>query len=159
MASLTTPQLYDRFMQKTAIAFFILALNYVIDIVQYYAAEDVSKILGYLGLGGAAVIVILLFPDMVRLMRLRRQNTVSCREPEGFVVENFKKAAAKGFMITFLFLTFLKIVTKNLLADLPAAVVVNITLALLLGTVSIAFYIFNRDDGEDEGEFNESDEV
>ncbi len=147
---ISTPQLYDRFMQRVAVAFFVLSLNYVADIVRVYSSEEVDQILGYASKASAIAVLLLILPSFIPLMRRRYNNKSACREPEGFIVEGFKKATLKAFSFTFLVLVYGQMFAEELLLEITGEVAIHFVLAMLLGTASVSFFFAIRDDSDEE---------
>ena len=104
-----------------------------------------------LGLGVLAIIVVL--PQFVKLIRLMARMRSGQCEPEGFVVDVYKRAAERAFAFTFIFLLFMDFMIGRFWTELPADFVIEVVIAVSLALFSLSFFLFNRDDGEDEDDF------
>ena len=148
---LSSAQFVDRFMTRTATGVLLVSLAYAATTVEYFAPETLAFYLDKLALILGLLAVVIVFPQFVQLIRRRTKLGIGKNEPEGFVIEVYKRAAERAFSLTFIFLLFMDVMTDRGLAGLPAEVVVETIIAFSLAIFSLSFFIFNRAfDGEDD---------
>lgn len=152
----TGAQLYDRFLNRTAISMIMLAVVYALDASRAFTADDVASLMkraeGILGI----ILMINLLPVMVKLMWFKFKRMPGCNDPDGFVANTFKEAAVRAFTTGFIAMIVALKLSEQILADWSATIILNIILALMLSVLSISFLVANRepelDDDFDDGD-------
>jgi len=152
----TGAQLYDRFLNRTAISMIMLAVVYALDASRAFTADDVASMMkraeGILGI----ILMINLLPVMVKLMWFKFKRMPGCNDPDGFVASTFKEAAVRAFTTGFIAMIVALKLSEQILADWSATIILNIILALMLSVLSISFLVANRepelDDDFDDGD-------
>lgn len=135
----------ENYMQMIGIAFAVMAFLNGMEAAQFLVSESTAQILDNITFGMAILMVAIFLPLTIHYVYQRRKDPASCREPESFILENFKKAGSKAFALTFVFIVFLKIFMKNTaLADLPAKFFLEMLTAFTVGVFAIAFFMLNR---------------
>jgi len=152
----TGAQLYDRFLNRTALSMIMLAVVYALDASRFFAADDIASIMkraeGILGI----LLMVNLLPVMLKLMWFKFKHMPGCNDPDGFVASTFKEAAVRGFTTGFIAMIVAMKLSEKIFADWPATIFLNIVLALMLGVLGVSFLVANReqelDDNFDNGE-------
>ncbi len=143
-------ELIDRFLQRTAIGVFMLALSYVMSAAEYLVSDEVAGHIDRLQLLLSALIIVVVLPAFLKYLKLKTNKDKECPDTSGYVMEMFKRAGIKAFSLTFIFLIAVNWVAEKYLTRLPAPFFINATLAFTLGVFSISFYFLLRgDDDED----------
>ena len=145
-------EIADQAMQYIAIGIFLVALAKASSALIFFAGEDMVSLLRYAKTGLGILAVIVVFPQFVRLVRLKMNIPSGCAEPEGFIIDVYKRAAERAFAFTFVFLVFLDYMTGNSWSHLPTEFVADLILAASLAFFSLSFFVFNRAGDTDEGE-------
>ena len=140
----------DKIMQKTALGVLLVACAYTLSVLKMFFDVPVVTILDYTktALGILAIVVVL--PGVLKGVQLRRKYGEACKEPEGFIMEMFNKAAGKSFQFTFIFLIFLEMISRNLLAHLPPAFFLKLIIAVTLAIFSLTFFFLSRSDSDED---------
>lgn len=140
---------FETFLTRTAYALLVVSVGYFSEVLEPYVSGTATVVIKVVQLGVVAILAVTILPLFITWVR-------KCKgkggEFEGFVAEAFRKACAKAFEITFLFLIALEILTQSVLADLPAKTVIDLTLGVSLATGGITFWLLNRQMDDDEGE-------
>jgi len=134
----------DRIMQKTALGVFLVAVAYAVSVFEFFVSENVADGLNYLSKVLAIIIIVLVLPGFLKAVSLRRRYGKACREPEGFVIAMFNKAAGKAFQFTFIFLIALEIVNGDALAHLPGEFFIKLIISVTLAIFSLIFFFLSR---------------
>jgi len=141
----TGAQLYDRFLNRTALSMIMLAIVYALDASRTFAADDIASMMkraeGILGI----LLMINLLPVMIKLVWFKFKRMPGCDDPDGFVASTFKDAAVKGFTTGFIAMIVALKLSEQILADWSATTFLNIILALMLSVLSISFLVANRE--------------
>ena len=145
-------EIADKAMQYIAIGVFLLALAQACSALIFFVGEDMAVLLGYAKIGFGILAVIVVFPQFLRLSRLKMNMQSGCAEPEEFIIDVYKRAAERAFAFTFVFLVFMDYMTRNSWSDLPTEFVIDLILAASLAFFSLSFFVFNRAGDTDEGE-------
>lgn len=142
-------EIMESFLQNIAIAVFLTALAFAAKAAIHLVPPEIA---GYLRplktiLGIGAVVLIL--PGYLQfLRRFTRSQRKACVQSEGFVAHAFRKACAKAFELTFVFLVILNFITRDHLQDLPTVFFMQFLTFLTLVVFSIAFFVFSRGDSD-----------
>ena len=142
-------QIIDSFMQRTALGVFLMALAYSMSAAMLVASPKVAEVLDNVQLGLGILVLLIVFPAFLRIVKLRRRTGSDCEETDGYIVAMFRKASAKAFSLTFVFLVVMQVVTEKLQTGLSASFFVNVILAFTLGVFSITFFILVRSDSDE----------
>ncbi|MBO6505017.1 MAG: hypothetical protein JJ850_16515 [Kordiimonadaceae bacterium] len=143
-------QLYDRFLNRSAIGMFLLALLFALTAFEQSAAGELPGALKYAEKAIAILIIILVGPITFQVYRRKRSFVSTCDEPEGFLTSSFQKAAMRAFTGSFILLIVLNVLLEKEAVDWPAAVIVPALLAFNLGVASLSFFLDNLEDDEDD---------
>lgn len=142
----------DRHQQLMIFAFFLMSLQFLAAAAEKFADKHYCS--GYLDLAqivflfGAICIIV---PTFVwKFTNLTKAQRRTYFDPEGYLFSITKKAMAKSWTITFCAMIFSGVFSKRLLAHLPPAFFINVFLAIMLGTFSIAFFVLQRADNDDD---------
>ena len=142
-------QIIDSSMQRIALGVFLMALAYTMSAAMFVASPGVAELLDKLQLGLGILVLLIVFPAFLRIVKLRRRSGSDCEESDSYIVAMFRKASAKAFSLTFVFLVVMQIVTEKLQTDLPASFFVNLILAFTLAVFSIGFFMLVRSDSDE----------
>ncbi len=148
--TISAAQLYERITVRTAIAILLLAANHCLELVAYFSEAGLAKVLDKSGVVFAALVIVLILPSAVQLKRYKRIHAGSCREPEGFILEAFKKASLISFGASFISLSLFKPLALLNFNEMPADFMLNLALSILLGSMGIAFFYYSKDDSEED---------
>lgn len=147
----TYPQLIDRMLQRATLTVFLLALTYSAAVGAYFAPDELSEYLRLVQrfLPGLSLIVSL--PTAIALAWCIIKNKHKRgEEPESFLSDVFMKSCTWAFSATFMFmLIYDTYLYRGLLEDLPAYLIIHITLAVAFYSFCICSYSLNRDAGDD----------
>ena len=142
-------QIIDSFMQRTALGVFLMALAYAMSAAMLLTSPKVADLLDKLQLGLGILVLLVVFPAFLQIVKLRRRTGRDCEETDGYIVAMFKKASAKAFSLTFVFMVAMQVVTEKLQTGLSPSFFVNVILAFTLGVFSITFFILVRSDSDE----------
>ncbi len=145
-------EIVDKFMQRTALAVFLISLAFACTALRFVVEGDIASHLGKAKLVFSVLAVILVLPQFIRVMRLAIKNRASGCEPEGFIVDVYRRASEKGFAFNFIFLLIMDVVTDNLVTDLPPKFFIDVVIAASLAIFSLSFFFLNRKSNADEGD-------
>lgn len=152
-----TALLLERFMQRTALGVFLLALRYGMTAAGPLLGEELMALVRYLQLALSLLIVLLVLPAFWHYLKLRRQRRADCANPDSFVLEMFRRAALIAFSYSFVLLVLLDLVSRKSLVYLSAPLVINLVLSFMLAVFSISFYLLSRLDEPDDDEPNDEE--
>lgn len=150
MAKESAAQFYDRFLGRTTFGLFLLAFALVIDCIGYFVEPGTQDLLRYGRRALSVIIVLAIGPVVLKLLWMRWKDKSSCREPESFVVEIYKKASMHGFTFIALTLVALQGYLGTVESPLPAQFFIKAILAATLMVTSISFYLQMRVEEEDD---------
>ena len=142
----------DRFLQRLAIGVFLLGISFALSAANFVASEEVLDIIRPIRkVFGLAVIVIVL-PPLLKAFKFKGHVLQKCYEPEGYVVEMFKRACVMAFSLTFVTLIIIERITDAGLIDLPTPFFLRIALSISLDVFALTFFMSTlaSDDDEDE---------
>lgn len=161
MSAKKTPspaEIFEKAMQRIALGVLLVSLANLMKILKYVLSPDFAAALDMaeLGLGALAVIVVL--PHVIKLVALKMRLPSCEHEPEGFLVDVYKRAAEKGFAFTFIFLLFMNFMTSRSWAEFPAELVIEIIIAVSLAIFGVSFFVISRsyDDDENDEDFEDA---
>lgn len=143
-------QLYDRFLGRSAVGMFLLALLFALTAYEQSVVVDLPAAAKYAGKGLAILIVVLVGPVTFQVYRRKRSFVSNCDEPEGFLTNAFQKAAMRAFTGGFVILIVLNVMLDKEVVSWPAAVIVPAFLSFQLGIASLSFFLDNIGDEDDE---------
>jgi len=145
----TTAQFVDRFLKRIALAVFIMAVSYASGalghVVGHEARDFLLMVKDPLGLLAAIIVLPMFIKMMIKIIRSGGKHST----PSGYVAEMYGKSAGNGFAAGFIFLVFLEPLSGGALAHLPSEFFVQSAIAILLGGLSVSFFILNRDDADE----------
>lgn len=141
----TGAQLYDRFLNRTAVSLIMLAVIYALDASRSFAGDDMSVITKRTGGILGILIVLNLLPVTAKLAWFKVKRKPGCNDPDGFTATTFKEAAVRGFATGFIAMLVALELSKSFLADWSATTFLNIVLVLMLSVVSVSFLLANRE--------------
>lgn len=146
----------DIFMQRIALGVFLVSLAYGASALIFVSDGEIASYLGKAKLGLGILAVILVLPQFIKMVRFKMKRPSDGCEPEGFVVDVYKRAAEKGFAFTFIFLLIMDVVTDKVVTDLPPKFFIEVVIAASLAIFSLSFFFLNRetDDREDDDDFD-----
>ena len=139
----------DRFMRRTAIGVFLVSLAFASSALSFVVGKPLAFSLDKLELGLGLLAVIIVFPPFVKMIRRKFRDRSAVHDSDGFVADAYKRAAEKGFSLTFVFLLFMVFVSGRYFPDLPAVFFINVILAFSLGIFSITFFRRLHSNGDD----------
>lgn len=148
-------QLYDRFLHRSAIGMFLLALLFAVTAFEQSGVGEVPSVLKYAEKAIAILIIVFVGPVTFQVYRRKRSFVSTCEEPEGFLTSAFQRAAMRAFTGCFILLIVLNVLLEKETVDWPAAVIVPALLAFNLGAASLSFFLDNL--GDDDDDFAEED--
>lgn len=148
-------QLYDRFLNRSAIGMFLLALLFAFTAFEQSTAAEVPSAVKYAEKAIAIVIIVIVGPVTFQVYRRKRSFVSTCDEPEGFLTSAFQKAAMRAFTGSFILLIVLNVLLEKGAVNWPAAVIVPALLAFNMGVASLSFFLDNL--GDDEDDFGEEE--
>ena len=147
-------QTVDRLLQRSAIGLFLLSLAYAMSATMYLVSDEVAGYMDRAQLALGILILLIVFPAFLKYLRLKYRRESECPATGGYIVEMFKKAGAKAFSLTFIFLIALELVAEKYLTDLPTPFFIKTILSFNLGVFSITFFRWVRDDDESDDDFD-----
>lgn len=153
---LSTAQFVDRFMTRTALGIFLVALAYGASVLERTLPSNAADLFDKIGLALGIAAVVIVLPQFVQLIRRRKALGIGRNEPEGFVTDVYKRAAERAFALTFIFLLAMDVMTRGVLANLSADVAIKAVIAVSLSIFSLSFFLFNRVD-EDDDDFEDGE--
>jgi hypothetical protein len=144
-------QIVDRLLQRTAIGVSLMTVAYAMSATMYVIDDPgVVDLVDTLQLILGILVLLVLLPAFFKYARLHYRQQGECPEEDGYLVEIFKRASAKAFGLTFVFMVILEKVTEKYLTELPTPFFIDTILAFSLGVLSIAFFRVVRSDRDDE---------
>jgi hypothetical protein len=149
---ISAAEFVDAFMWRIALAVGLVSLAYASSALTFVVADSVSYYLDKVNLVLGLAAVALILPQFLKMARHKARNLSSTMEPEGFVVDAYKRAAEKAFSFTFIFLIFLDIMIENVWANLPAEFLINVIVSFSLATFSLSFFFFSRSHSDEDAE-------
>lgn len=155
----TGAQLYDRFLNRTALSLIMLAVIYALDVSRSFAGDDMAAIIKRTGGILGILIVVNLLPVTIKLAWFKFKRKPGCNDPDGFTATTFKEASVRGFATGFIAMLFALELSKGFLADWSATMFLDIILALMLSVVSVSFLLANRETDPDDDFDDDFDEV
>ncbi len=150
-------QLYDRFLNRSAVGMFLVALMFAYSAVEQVLGGNLPLFLNYAEKMLAILVVIVVAPVTFKVYWRKRSLLGSCSEPEGFLTTIFQKAATRAFTGGFLALMVLYVLFEKQMVSWPAAVLVPALLAFNLMVASVSFFLDNLSD--DESDFDDEDDL
>lgn len=147
---ITAVQFADTFLQKTALGVFILSFGFAFEVVEYLVSPGVYRWIKFIELAIGAGIVLLIFPAFIRYIRYCRKFGRTFA-PEGYVTEMFRRACARSFEVTFIFLLVAEVVSHRLLPGVPGKILLDATLFITLMVMSLTFLRLNGSSDEEDG--------
>lgn len=151
----SSADLADRSLQLVALSMFVVAMLFVLSIVEFFSNDTVA---GYIDIVMKVLAVgIILLMALLITWKFRGMSRVQRRQylaEDGFLQIGFQRAMAKSWMISFVLLIVLQTMDRLVLErlpDLPLELVIEAVLALMLSIFSIAFFIFTRTGSDNDG--------
>ncbi len=155
-AKLSPAQTLEKFMQRTAIGTFLLAISYTIGTAEYLVSEELADTLNMLQKPLGLLVILLVAPAVWSMARIGAfKARPGCDEPESFVKEMLARASTLAFSITFVTLLALQVLSGKVFADQPPAFFIGIALMVSLYVFSISFFVLSRETEDDDDEFGE----
>ncbi len=139
----------ENFTQILGYAIFGASIFHGLEAAEYLVNDQLAKTLSNASLALGIVIMAIVLPLGFRVSSLRKQDPSGYAEPEGFVIEMFKKAAFTAFALTFLFTAFLKILPRKFYPDLPPGFWLELTMIFSTLVFGLAFFFLSRAGGEE----------
>jgi len=133
---ITAVQFADTYLQKTALGVFVLSSGLAFEVVEYLANPDAHRWIKCIQMGISAGVVLLVLPAFIRYIRYCRKFGRNFA-PEGYVTEMFRRACARSFEVTFIFLTVAEVLSHRGLPDVPAKIFLDATLFISLMVMSL----------------------
>jgi len=143
-------QFIEKFMNRVAVGVFLISLAYASSAMMFVVSEAMALYLDRLSFGFGLLAVAVVFPSVVKMIIAKRRAGAGSHQPDGFVVDAYKRAAERGFALTFVFLLLMDFLTGRFFVDLPAEFAIQIILAISLAIFSLSFFIFTREEGDEE---------
>ncbi len=148
-------EVLDKFMHAVAIALLLFSLKFATSAAMHFADGSLLNILDWTEIVLTGLAVIILIPAGFRFKLLKYKPEHRFFEPNGYVIDIFRRSFEKGFSITFLMLVILDVATKRHFTEIPTAFFIEIILVVMLGSFGIAFFLLSHradtdlfDDGE-----------
>jgi len=149
-------ELADRTVQIVALSLFIVAVLFVLQIVEYFVDDPLANLIDwttrFLAVGIVALTVGMLALKFRGMSRVQRREYLS---EDGFLQIGFQRAMAKSWMLSFVVLVVLQSLDRLVLEplpELPLKLVIQAILAIMLGIFSIAFLLLTRSEPDTDWE-------
>ena len=140
---------FETFLTRTATALIVVSIGFLTEVAEPYLDGHWDTLFRIVQIVVVATLAITILPLFITWLR-------KCRgkggEFEGFVGDAFRRACAKGFEITFLFLIGLEMLVAHVLSGVPGKVLLDLTLAVSMMTVGVTFWLINRQEDDDDEE-------
>ena len=150
----SAPQIYERFLQITALGTFILGIIFGLETTAYLVSDRLGEVLHEAADMLAILVVVIVLPFFLHFLWYRFSKSAACSRPEGFVIEMYKKASVNTFTFLFLLLIGLNNAEGRLLSHLPPAFFLDLILAAALIFFSGAFFLSLRAPDGDADDFD-----
>lgn len=155
-APLSTAQTIEKFMQRTAMGTFLLAVSYSVGIAEYLVSEEAAATLNLIQKPLGILVILIVAPAVWSLIRIGAfRPKPGCAEPESFVKDMLARASTLAFSITFVTLLALQVLSEKLFTDQPPAFFIQIALMVSLYVFSVSFFVLSRDTDDDGNDFEE----
>lgn len=149
-------ELADRTVQLVALSLFIVALLFVLSIVEFFADDSVANLIDW----ASKIMAVSVIALMVGLFALKFRSMPQSQRrqylaEDGFLQIGFQRAMAKSWMLSFVALVMLQALDQLVLErlpELPLKLFIQAILAIMLGVFSIAFFFITRQDSGSEWE-------
>lgn len=143
-------QLYDRFLNRSAIGMFLVALLFALSAGEQLLGDEMPTVLSYAEKALAFLIIILVAPVTFKVYWRKKTLLGTCDEPEGYLTASFQKAAMRAFTASFLVMLTLYVLYDKQVIDWSAAAVVPALLAFNMLVASGSFLFDNLSGDEDD---------
>lgn len=144
-------QFVDRFLQLITLGVFVLAFSYAVGVAKYFAPHEMLVTLDMVKTGLAFLGSATILPPFIKFVRMKKKCGSSFAEPNGYIVEVYRKACEYAFAFTFVLLILLEPIAVGFLTDIPAALYIHVTLTVSLLSLSLSFFFMSRGgDGPDD---------
>jgi len=131
----------DRFFQRLAIGMFILGLMYAISAANYVVEGDLKQTLSLIKRGLSFAVIIIVLPQLWKLMRLSGSDRAKCFQPDSYIVEMYKHASTMAFALTFVALIILNELSQGYFTAMPTAFFFDTALWLTVDIFALTFFI------------------
>ncbi|WP_286830832.1 MULTISPECIES: hypothetical protein [Kordiimonas] len=144
-------QTLEKFMQRTAIGTFLLAVSYTIGTAEFLVSADLAETLNIIQKPIGLLVILIVAPAVWSLKRIGAiKPRPGCDEPESFVKDMLARASTLAFSITFVVLLALQVLSDKIFTDQPPAFFIGIALMVSLYVFSVSFFVLSRDTGDDD---------
>ena len=145
--NLSSPaELADRHLQLIALAVFLVALKFAASAAMHFADGPMATMLDWLEVVTAlSAMLIVLGTAISKHRHLGPDGWREHFRGDGYLASVLRDASFASLLATWLALLVLEIVSKNTLAHLPPRFFLQLVMVVLLSTLSVKFYLLNRD--------------
>jgi hypothetical protein len=148
---LTPVQFADVFYQRSAVGVLLVAAGFALEVGEYVLGQQAERWFKVLGMGVSLAIVLVVFPSFVRFVMHCRSHGLNFA-PEGYVAQMFRRACAKSFELTFIFLLVAEVSAARWLQHVPGKIFIDATLCVSLAIMGVTFLLLNRSVDDDEAD-------
>ena len=139
----------DRFLQLIVFSMFLMAILFGLSVAGHFVTEPVSAVLDGLQVAVAVTVIVLVLGAIIwKTRRLPASMRTRSELMEGFLQGAFQRALAKSWGITFVVLALSQALDNLVLSrlpEMPAAVLLQAVLVLMLLSLCGAFVLYSRD--------------
>ena len=130
----------DKFLQRVAIGVVLVALAFNLSALAFVVPDAVAFYLNKIELALGILAVIIVLPQFIKMMRCRMRGEAWAEDADSFVANIYRRAAEKGFSLTFVALVVLIFLSDDYLIELPLEFYFQALLAFSLGVFSLTFF-------------------
>ncbi len=143
----------DRHQSMIVLAFLAMALNYIAAGATLIAPPEIGTYIDMIRIGMAVVTVGLILPVLLwKVLQLPKEARHLYFRRDGYVAQSMIRAHKVSWAITFVFMAGLESVLGQRFNEIPGQFFIDLVLAVMLSSMGIAFFLFNRGDDDLDGE-------
>lgn len=144
----------DSLVTLTAAAMALVALLQSANVIEFFAPEAVTGLLGTAQSAGA-VLVVGVFGPLFIFLKFRGATPAAKSSSGGYIGALLRQTALSAFSATIAFMVMLSVLGERVLSRFTAEVALDLVISFAFGSFAVSFFIINRFRRVDDGLVNE----
>lgn len=136
----------DQHIRWTAVAILLASLKYFAEAAQALVGESLAALLDWVEIGCALAAVGVVFVILVsKHRRMGEEKWKDFMGPDSYLGQMFRQASTAALVMSWFAMIVLEILARGALAALPTEFFLQVTMAILLGTLGFKFMLLDRE--------------